>query len=294
VPALRIVGSHASRDQAGGGDAAGDRSMSWRAVRRVFSGAPESCNPTQTLVMVCLADHGDDAGSNIYPSISTIARECHLSPKQARRVVHDLVAADLLELVAGGGGAGVANRYRIAFEKFTPADGSVSIEKNSPTEGSEMLEENPPLDGKGRSEEHSRPGAKTLPPRGQNTPAGGSRTVGTVMNGKNYSPSESCADRIPHVEIRAAFREILPMAIQHRAWNERRQKALRARWHEDPKRQSVDWWTKLFRYVATSEFLTGRANGSGREPFQLSLEWMLKPANLDKIIDGNYHRRHAS
>lgn len=48
-----------------------------------------------------------------------------------------------------------------------------------------------------------------------------------------------------------------------------------------------DWWGEFFQYVQTSPFLTGRSTGN-KGPFHASLDWALKPTNLDKILAGNY------
>ena len=60
--------------------------------------------------------------------------------------------------------------------------------------------------------------------------------------------------------------------------------------HPDPA-----WWEDLFRQVHASDWLCGRTNGS-RGPFQATLDWVLSPKNLDKILAGNYDNggsRHA-
>ncbi len=98
----------------------------------------------------------------------------------------------------------------------------------------------------------------------------------------------------PHQEIIAAYHELLPMGTRVRVWNGTRAKHLQARWREEAKRQSLDWWRKFFAYVAQSEFLTGRAPTSrDRDPFVVSLDWLAKPENFAKVIEGFYHRGNA-
>ncbi len=52
----------------------------------------------------------------------------------------------------------------------------------------------------------------------------------------------------------------------------------------------LDQWRAYCQRIAASEFLTGRAPpGSGRDrPFKADIDWVLKPANLAKIVEGNY------
>lgn len=93
----------------------------------------------------------------------------------------------------------------------------------------------------------------------------------------------------PHAEIIAAYHEALPGLRRVRTWDERRQSMLRKRWREDSKRQSLGWWQRFFAYVATCPFLVGKVDGrEGGAPFEADLEWLLKPSNFAKVIEGRY------
>jgi hypothetical protein len=96
------------------------------------------------------------------------------------------------------------------------------------------------------------------------------------------------ADHCPHQEIIDLYHRILPMGRQVRLWTEARKAKLRARWREDAKRQSLDWWERLFSYVAKSDFLTGKICAKDRKPFEIDLEWIITSKNLVKIIEGKY------
>lgn len=96
----------------------------------------------------------------------------------------------------------------------------------------------------------------------------------------------------PHVEIIGLYHELLPMGRQVNVelWNGSREASLKARWREAARRQNLDWWKRFFSYIAQSEFLTGRTNPvQGRKPFEISLDWILKPTNFAKIIEGAYN-----
>lgn len=98
----------------------------------------------------------------------------------------------------------------------------------------------------------------------------------------------------PHQEIIAAYHELLPACPSIREWTPARQKALRTRWAEDKSRQSVDYWRKLFGYIAESRFLTGRTqSNNGKPPFTASLDWIVKAENFAKIREGRYHKEGA-
>lgn len=97
----------------------------------------------------------------------------------------------------------------------------------------------------------------------------------------------------PHQEIIALYHEMLPMGTQVRGWTATRAKHLQARWREDQKRQSLDWWRKFFGYVAKSEFLTGRAASRDRDPFVVSLDWLVTSSKFLAVLEGKYHREAA-
>ncbi len=102
------------------------------------------------------------------------------------------------------------------------------------------------------------------------------------------------ADPCPHHEIIDLYHRTLPMGRQVRVWTEARRAKLRARWREDSKRQSLEWWGRLFAYIAKSEFLTGKVCAKDRKPFEIDLEWIITPANLVKIIEGKYDEDSGS
>lgn len=103
------------------------------------------------------------------------------------------------------------------------------------------------------------------------------------------SVAGNAADHCPHQEIIDLYHRILPTGRQVRMWTPAREAKLRSRWREDEKRQSLDWWGRLFSFIAESDFLTGKTHAPDRRPFELDLEWIITPSNLVKIIEGKYH-----
>ena len=99
----------------------------------------------------------------------------------------------------------------------------------------------------------------------------------------------------PQSEIVSLYHQVLPSCTAVRDWTTSRQVLLRTRWNETPKRQSLDWWRKFFGYVSESEFLTGRAESKpDRDPFVADLEWLIRPKNFVKVIEGKYHSKAAA
>jgi hypothetical protein len=74
-------------------------------------------------------------------------------------------------------------------------------------------------------------------------------------------------------------------------WNGTRAKCLQARWKENPKHQSPEFWSGLFAYVRDRcPFLVGKKPGRDG-PFVADLGWIIKPANFVKILEGKYEER---
>lgn len=107
----------------------------------------------------------------------------------------------------------------------------------------------------------------------------------------------------PHLDVLALWGEVLPALPQHlpSQWRGSRADHLRARWRETAVEKGwtsqgdgLAYMRRLFAYVATSAFLTGKAKprGDGR-PFVIELEWLVNPANWAKVHEGKYHTEAA-
>lgn len=73
--------------------------------------------PNKRLVLLAYADHADDDGDNVYPSLPRIARKTGYGVDQVRRISRELVADGLMELVEAGVGRGNTHRYKLTLEK---------------------------------------------------------------------------------------------------------------------------------------------------------------------------------
>lgn len=101
----------------------------------------------------------------------------------------------------------------------------------------------------------------------------------------------------PHVLLVAAYHEALPTLPRMLEWNNQRQAYARSRWREKAMtekyttvEEGLAFWRRFFGYVAKSDFLMGRTAARGdRKPFLADLEWLLKPTNFAKVIEGKYH-----
>lgn len=96
----------------------------------------------------------------------------------------------------------------------------------------------------------------------------------------------------PQEQIIKIYHETLPELTRVRVWGDNRAKMLRARWREDPRRQTLDWWRKFFEYIHRSDFLMGRSPPApNRTTFMADLEWIIRPQNIAKIIEGKYENK---
>ena len=64
-----------------------------------------------------------------------------------------------------------------------------------------------------------------------------------------------------------------------------RQKHVSARWKEYP---DLDWWEGYFEKILASDFLCGRL---ADRDFVCSFDWVIKPSNLLKVLEGNYDNK---
>ncbi len=66
-----------------------------------------------------------------------------------------------------------------------------------------------------------------------------------------------------------------------------RRASIQARIKNDFK--TSDDWKGYFQVIQQSDFLMGKVQSQDRRPFKISLEWVCKPSNLAKILEGNYN-----
>lgn len=104
----------------------------------------------------------------------------------------------------------------------------------------------------------------------------------------------------PYDAILAVYHLTLPNLSKVEVMNDFRRGMLRQRWREVcseskfDKEQGVDWFRDYFTLVKQSEWLTGRSKPRpGEVPFQADFEWLVRPQNFVKVIEGRYNRKAA-
>lgn len=74
---------------------------------------------TAKYVLLCMADHADDEGKNVRPSLGLLAWKCQYDERQVRRIIRDLEAVGILARANNGtGGRAKTTEYQIVFEKL--------------------------------------------------------------------------------------------------------------------------------------------------------------------------------
>ena len=102
-----------------------------------------------------------------------------------------------------------------------------------------------------------------------------------------------------HKAVIALYHQNLPTLRKVEVWNETRKGYLRQRWREVAAELAeqkpitghdvLTWWAEFFSHIGTSKFLTGRVNDKSGRSFVADLEWIIKPTNFCKIVEGKYH-----
>lgn len=102
-----------------------------------------------------------------------------------------------------------------------------------------------------------------------------------------------------HKGVIELYHQWLPTLRKVEVWNATRQGYLRQRWREVAEELAqekpidsshvLNWWAEFFQSVGKSRFLTGRVNGKDGRAFVADLEWLIKPSNFAKIVEGKYH-----
>lgn len=115
----------------------------------------------------------------------------------------------------------------------------------------------------------------------------------------NICPPDSGLPSCDHEKVIELYHSHLPTLRRVEVWNDTRKGYLRQRWREVAEELSKEkqvlsadvlgWFADFFQHVGTSKFLTGKVNSRDGRAFLADLEWILKPSNFAKIIEGKYH-----
>lgn len=102
----------------------------------------------------------------------------------------------------------------------------------------------------------------------------------------------------PTQRIADLWDEVLPELRSPVLWTDKRRLAVSTRWREmaahyrwTEQQQGLDWFRTLFTRIRGSPFLMGQVSPreKGRAPFRLDMDWLFRPTNWLKVIEGKFH-----
>ena len=129
---------------------------------------------------------------------------------------------------------------------------------------------------KGFSEGFQKAFTKELPKELPETGAGAGAGAG-------YTNTENC----PIQKIIDLYHTNLPDLPEIKDLTQIKSK-ISARWHDDKKRQSLEWWETFFdEDIKQSDFLMGKV-----KEFKANLDWISGPKNFSKILNGTYRNKN--
>jgi len=96
-------------------------------------------------------------------------------------------------------------------------------------------------------------------------------------------------DRTPYQQLVDMYHSLCPDLPRVKVLNDTRKRLVRARWREYP---DFRFWEGFFKRVHESDFLNGRlALRDDKPPFIADFEWLIRPNNFAKILEGKYDNR---
>ena len=119
-----------------------------------------------------------------------------------------------------------------------------------------------------------------------------SSTSSSPLTSPKGEVSSASPPPCPHEQIIEIYERVLPELPGVAKWTPTRKGYLQARWREDKRHQSLEYWERFFNYVKESDFLCGRAKPKpGERPFRADLEWLITQGNFVKVLERKYENR---
>lgn len=290
--------------------------MSWQdsdAVRKLFVG-----NSAAKSVLRCLADFKNEKTGKCNPSTDTIAKETELNRKTVYKAITYLEEKGFIRrerVVLNSSNNYVLN---LTVSPDSPKNGSTvfgstkcgtspknghsvvpkTVRVVGPNTGHEPVNE-PVIETINTSNDVLISRAEAGSTDAQKNVANESEKFNLTEPKEELTPKQRSAQigsHCPHEKIIALYHECLPMLPTVRIWSEDRRKMLAARWRTlvndkgyQSEEEGLGWFKRLFGYIRRSRFLTGETPQKEGRTWRPDLEWIIKPKNLTKIIEGKYH-----
>jgi hypothetical protein len=96
-------------------------------------------------------------------------------------------------------------------------------------------------------------------------------------------------DSTPYADILTLYHQTLPDLRAVRKLTPARKNAIRAAWRGEMLGPKLPAWRQFFEYIRDDcPFLSGQKPDKDGRAFHADLEWLMKPANLVKVVEGKY------
>jgi uncharacterized protein YdaU (DUF1376 family) len=126
-------------------------------------------------------------------------------------------------------------------------------------------------------------------------------SVASALSAESVADSETSENGCPNCpisDIVDAYHAILPQLPRVLVRTAVRDGLIRQRWRDvfasgkaSGREDGVKLFCEFFEHVAESKFLCGRSESrNGSPPFVADLEWLMRPTNFAKVVEGRYHR----
>ena len=261
------------------------------------------------LMLLAIADFADDRG-RAYPSINTLAQKCRVKSRAVNYSLADLRDSGELEIKEGAGPRGT-NMYRILLDRLgAERKSAATLQGVAPLQEcagglqpSAPMQEIAPLQPSAHTP--AMDCAYPLQP-GAPKPSLNHQEPSIEESDDSSIGTSSAMPPCPHGELLDLNAKHLPMMPQPRKglWaNSAAARELTARWRQiltvkkddgapyaRTKAEAIEWFESFFSHVAKSDFLTGRSGKWGG----CDIGWLMKSANFNKVVAGNYDNREAT
>lgn len=229
---------------------------------------------SKKLVLIVLCDHANDMGDDAYPSIALIAKKSSLGARQTQIVLRKLEEDGFISVVGNhnGGAPGTTRHYKINVEKLRTGESQCTGVNNAGVN---------PSAPEGCISTHRRvnPSAET----------GESQCTQTTLNQPVTinEPSTLRKSAKPSID----FQQVVEI------WNDlanelslplvgnlspTRKSHIKARLKEC---DGLDGWHIALEKVKAAKWMH---DGSARNGWRVTFDWVIKSENFTKIMEGNY------
>lgn len=112
-----------------------------------------------------------------------------------------------------------------------------------------------------------------------------------ILSSKEDSSGHERDQPVPYSKIVDLYHEICTSLPRVKALSQSRKGYIKARWQEHP---DMEFWKEFFSEVESCKFLTGKADYKDRKPFYADLEWLTRPNNFLKVLEGRYQDKEEA